>query len=134
MRITSCIIYTWFVFIVPASFKNPETNSEVIDAFVGEVVEFKCEVMGKPMPNIIWRPFDGQKIQERYDNFTNGTFRIHNISHKDEGKYLCYFKWKETKNTQSKFYTLRVTTRQVGSNTGDDETTEATIRESIACV
>ena len=114
-------------------FKNSDTTTEtIIDATVGDKVDLECKVMGKPMPDIIWIPAGGQRLQQdRYENFTNGSFRIHNIRTEDEGSYLCYFRWKEMRNTQSKFYTLKVFPRQVtGTDPNSNDDTESTIRET----
>ncbi len=94
-------------------------------------MNLECKVMGKPMPDIIWIPTDGQTLQQnRYDNYTNGSFRIRHIRSEDGGTYLCYFRWKEMRTIQSKFYTLRVTSRQVvGPDPNSVDTTESTIRE-----
>lgn len=126
-----CSVFNYFS-VVPAVFINldPNESRPPINAYVGAEVEFKCEVMGKPMPAIIWNRVQGQKPHSPYENFTNGTFRIHNVQIQDQGNYYCSFKWKESNNPQSLFFKLSVAPRQVGSaNSADTGSTESTIRK-----
>lgn len=115
-----------FSLLVPATFID--ANTEHISTHEGDIVDLECKVTGKPMPIIEW---SRSKDDERYKKYSNGTFRIENVQMEDRGSYHCSFNWKQSINTQSKFFELSVAPRQVGSanSAGSSDTTEATIRE-----
>ncbi|XP_062865795.1 matrix-remodeling-associated protein 5 [Trichomycterus rosablanca] len=81
--------------IASARARITSSSPQKTDVVYGGKLQLDCVASGDPEPRVIWKTPSKKLVDANYSYdprikvFANGTLRIHSVTEKDEGDYLC---------------------------------------------